>query len=382
MKIKICFVTTSRSDYSLQSIYIKKFNNYKNIDLNLVVSGTHFSKAYGNTYKLILNDGFKINKKIKLNINKKKDNLFNINSVFFYEISKYLNKIKPQCIVLLGDRLEILLTSIVAYTLNIPIIHIGGGELTHGSVDDSYRHAISKMSSIHCVSNNIYKKRLIRLGENPSNIYITGDPSNEIIKKEKILPKKLLEKKYKIKLFDKNILFTYHPETSNLGNEKKQIINILKFLESIEDNFIIFTHPNNDLNAYIILNEIKKFTKKNKNSILISNLGRQNYLSFLKHVDLLVGNSSSGLTEAPQLGTPTLNIGTRQEGRVMEKSVYNSDSNIKNLRRIYNKINIKNSKNAFSNIKLINSLDNFSDNLLNVIKNTKNFYIKKKFYEK
>jgi len=384
MKKKIfSFITTTRADYDLLSLLLKKISKIKTIKLNLVVSGTHFEKDFGYSYKNIIDDGLKINKKIKLNINNKNSsNLFKSNSLFFYELSKHLIKTKPFCVVLLGDRLEILISAIVAHTLNIPIIHIGGGELTFGSTDDSFRHSITKMSALHCVSNKKYKKRLIQLGENPKNIYITGDPSNELILNEKLLTVKDLEKKFKVKFLKNNILFTFHPETLNLSKVKVQIKKILYFLSKLENTLIIFTYPNNDLNSKYIISEIKKFIKKNQNSYLLSNLGRKNYFSFLKNVDLVIGNSSSGLTEAPQFFTPTLNIGERQNGRIKEMTVFDSDYKIVNLISNYNKI-IKNISNKnFKKIKLINNIKNFSDNFLIIIKNLKsNININKKFYD-
>ncbi len=381
MKKIICFFSTTRADYNLQYNIIDKLKKSKKYTYKLIISGTHFSKKYGNTEKEIYFDKIKVNNKIFTNFdNYSLKNFFKNNSKIFFEFSMNLSKISPDKIVLLGDRLETLLAAISAYTLNIPIIHIGGGEITQGSVDDSYRHCITKLSSFHLVSNNIYKKRIIQLGENKKNIFVIGNPADEMIYKEKLIGRKKLENKYKFKFYKKNILFTFHPETNNLAQSEKQIDIILEYFKKIKDTLIIITYPNIDLNSNYILNAIKLFKTNNENCIIFSNLGRKNYLSFLNNVDAVVGNSSSGITEAPLLNKPTINIGNRQKGRERNISIIDCKLTKLDLKKSFNKIYNKNFLKKIKKNKL-NYSKNYSNNFIKIISKIDNVIYDKKFID-
>ena len=213
---------------------------------------------------------------------------------------------------------------IASYFLNIPIAHIHGGESTHASIDEGIRHSITKMSWLHFVATNKYKKRIIQLGENPSKVHNVGSLGVENIKKITLIKKNKLEKLLNIKLNKKNLLITYHPETLNKIKSIDSIREILKSLENLQNTFLIFTAPNADSGNYAIKKEIKKFVKKNINkSAFFDSLGTTNYLSLLKLVNGIVGNSSSGIIEAPSLKVGTINIGDRQKGREMSNSIIN-----------------------------------------------------------
>jgi len=343
MKKKIYVVTGSRADYGLMQILIGKFHKDKNIELKILVTGMHLSSEFGNTYKEILKDGFKIEKKIKvLNSTDTPVAISKSTSLGIKHFATIFNRAKLDLLVVLGDRYEILSAVIAANFHQIPIAHIGGGYTTLGVFDEWIRHSITKMSWLHFVSNFSCKKRVVQLGENPKRVFITGGLGVDRLRNTKLLSKKLIEKKMKFKFNKKNILITYHPVTLEKNTSASQFKEILLAVSKLKDTKLIFTYPNSDIFGRIVINMIKKFTSSRKNdSIKFSSMGHINYLSVLKNVDCILGNSSSGLIEAPSLKIPTINIGDRQEGRFKANSVIDCKPNrnliLKSINKIYSK---------------------------------------------
>lgn len=334
MKKKICFISTSRADYNfLKPLVVasKKETKFKTFFL---VTGTHLIKKYGYSINEIIKDKLKIDEKISINLNKRStsENISCLSGEYLKQFSKYFKKINPDYLVLLGDRYEILSAAISAYIMNIPIIHIAGGEVTEGSYDDGFRHSITKLSNIHFVTTDQHRKRVIQLGENPKTVFNTGSIGLISLKKNKYLKKKDIEKKLKTKFFKKNAILTFHPETSGSVNNKRIFKCIFKALNSFKDLKVFITAPNLDKGRDEIVKEIlknkKKFPKKN---IYIPTLGSQLYYSLAKISDGVIGNSSSGISEIPSLKVGTLNLGFRQTGRPMAKSVINLN-NVNNLK--------------------------------------------------
>tara|TARA_Y100001970_G_scaffold66410_1_gene84813 strand:+ start:12858 stop:14018 length:1161 start_codon:yes stop_codon:yes gene_type:complete len=319
---KISIITGSRSEYGLLKNLIKLIEKDRTFKLQLIVTGMHLSKQHGFTYKEIISDGIKIRNKINLKI--KNDSKFEISKSIGKGIdsfTKIFNFNKPDLVLLLGDRHEILPAALVALIYNIPVAHIGGGELTEGAIDDSIRHSITKLSHFHFVANNIYKKRIIQMGESPKNIFVTGGLGVDKIKNLKLLSKKELEKKIKFKIKKRNLIVTFHPVTLEKKSSKTYFRQILEALKKLKDTSIIFTMPNNDPEYSVIFKMVKKFVKENKNSVYFLNLGHLKYFSCVKYSKLVLGNSSSGILEVPNLKVPTVNIGNRQKGRIKGKSV-------------------------------------------------------------
>ena len=326
---KYCVVTGSRAEYGLLKNLLLKIKKDKSIDLKLVVTGTHLSKFYGNTYKEILKDGFKIDKKIYLPI--KSDNKR-------YEIPKITGKamegfantyrqLNPNIIILLGDRYEIFAAAFSALSMNIPIAHIHGGEKTLGSIDEHMRHSITKMSTLHFVSSNSHRKRVIQLGEMPKNIYHVGALAYESILAKKNINKKKFEEQLGFRLNKNNFLVTYHPETTKKSYNIKAFKNILNALDDVKDSNIIFTLSNADADGGSINKVIKSFVKKNKKkSIYFSSMGQDLYYCAIKYCDIVIGNTSSGIIEAPYFNTISINVGDRQKGRISANSVIQSMS--------------------------------------------------------
>ena len=306
-----------------------------NKETYLLVTGSHLSNSFGNTFNEIKKD------KIK-NIIKKKllNNKFSDRNISRY-VSKSINlttetilKIKPDVVVILGDRYELLGSAIAAMTFRIPIAHIHGGEVTQGAYDDSVRHSLTKLSHLHFPIHDKYKKRLIQLGEHPKTIFNYGGLGAHSISKLKLLTRSQLEKKLKIDFCNKIVLVTFHPVTLEKNKSKFQVKNLIKFLSTLEDITIIITSPNFDNENDILKKEFLKFQKK-KNVYFFKSLGNKTYVSLMKIAYFLIGNSSSGILEAPSFGTPTINIGNRQSGRIISKNIINCDYDYKSLRKAF-----------------------------------------------
>ena len=385
-KKKICIITGSRADYGILSFFLKKIQNNKDFDLKLIVTATHLVPKYGNTFKEILKDNIKIFKKVKLPL--KDDRVFDISKATASGIIKYteeLSKIKPDLVLVLGDRFESLAFSIASLYLNLPIAHLHGGESTLAAIDDAIRHSISKMANFHFVSHINYKKKLINMGENPKNIFIIGSLGVENIKKVNLFDRAQIEKRLNLKLSSNNFLLTFHPETIGKNKIHQNIHSFSRLiLKKFKDAIIIITSPNIDMGNSKIFNKIISISKKNKKNIIFKkSLGKKMYFSILKHCRIVIGNSSSGVIEVPSFNIPTINIGDRQSGRIKAKSVIDCKNDIKSFKLALNKSlsksflrEIKFSKNPYYK-------KNFSKNLINILKRIK---IKnetaKKFYEK
>ena len=332
MKKKICVVTGSRSEYGLLKNIIKNIQKSKLIDLRLVVTGTHLSKKFGYTAKYIKNDGFKIHSKLKILKNSDTANATCLAiSSTISKMSLYLNKTRPDMLLVLGDRFETFSCVTAAMINRIPIGHIHGGELTFGLIDDSLRHSITKMSKFHFVSNKEYKNRVIQLGEDKKNIFLVGAPAVDTIKNTKFFNSNKLEKILKIKLKQKIILVTYNPISLDKKTSYSEINHLLKSLENFYDSTIIITMPNTDPFSFEIFKRIKKFEKRNLNCKSFKSLGQDTYYSLMNIANIVVGNSSSGIIETPFFSKPCINIGKRQEGRVKAKNIIDCNGNVKSI---------------------------------------------------
>lgn len=378
--MKIFLVTSTRADFGIFKNLISDLKKTNYFNLKIIATGTHFSKKHGFSFSEIKNQKVEIYKKVVItnNVSSPKS-LLNDMSILSKSISFLIEKDKPDLFIVLGDRYEIFAVALSAYLNKVPIAHIHGGEVTHGSLDDGFRHCISKMSNLHFVSHNAYKKRLIQMGENPKNVYNVGSLGVENIYKTKLLSKKELEKSLKINLKKNILLVCLQPEitktlTINLVNET---LSALKFYN---DKSIIFTMPGADLYNDIIFKKIFKFTKRNSNCVLFKTLGSQKFLSFLKIVDVIIGNSSSGILEMPTFSKPTINIGDRQKGRVKSNSIINVSSKKYLIKRKIDFIYSKkfNSKNIINPYKKLNT----SKKIISIIKNINlEKYKNKKFYD-
>ena len=354
-KKKICFVTGSRSEYGLLRNIIIPLKKEKTISSKLIVTGSHLLKQYGNTSNEIIRDKIKIFKKIK--ISKKNDNpgeITKVSSQIINGLTNIFKRYKPDLIVILGDRYEIFVTCYVATIFKIPIVHICGGEETLNSYDNQFRHAITKMSHIHFSTTNTYKNKILKMGENSKNVFNYGSLAFSNLKNRKFKNKYELEKKYKIKFKKENFLITFHPETidnTHLLKNLNKIFNVFTHSRFSQCSFI-FTASNNDHDGGKINAKILRFVNVNKNSYFIHSFGQDDYFSMLKNISGVIGNSSSGIIEVPSFKIGTINIGTRQQGRIFAKSVINCSFKANDVKKNIKKII---SKKFRSNIKnLIN----------------------------
>ena len=322
IKRKVCIVTGSRADYGLLFWLIKQVDIDQDLELQIIATGMHLSSEFGLTYKEIEKD-FNIDKKIDMNLSS--DTSIGISrsmGVAQKSIAEAYSELKPDIVVVLGDRYEIFSAASAAMIARIPIAHIHGGEITEGSWDDNIRHSISKMSHLHFTAMEEYKNRVIQLGEHPERVFNVGGMGIENIKKLKLLSKNELENLIKFKFNKKNLLVTFHPATLENNTPKDQFQELLNAIDELDDTNIIFTKTNSDLNGKVINKMIDKYTSKNpKKSIGFISLGQLKYLSALQYVDAVVGNSSSGLLEAPSFKIGTINIGDRQKGRIKSSSI-------------------------------------------------------------
>lgn len=322
-KRKICIVTGGRADYGLLLPLMRQIQSDRSLALQLIATCMHLSPEFGSTYKQIEKDGFKIDKKIDLYLSS--DNPLGISKSLgraVSEIAKAYEAINPDMIVLLGDRFELMGAACAALIFNIPISHIHGGEITRGAFDDAIRHSITKMSHLHFTSAPAYKKRVIQMGEDPLSVFEVGALGMDNIRELKLLKRAELEKELKFKFGKRNLLVTFHPATLEYQASGFQFNNLLGVLDKLKETNILFTRANADTSGRFINRMIDAYVAKHpENTKAFSYLGQLKYLSAMKLADAVVGNSSSGIIEAPSLKVGTINIGDRQQGRIRTKSI-------------------------------------------------------------
>lgn len=324
---KICVVTGTRAEYGLMSRLIRLINDSDKTQLQLIATNMHLSPRFGNTYLEIEADGIKIDKKVPIIDDSAPDTavetLYSMSRAL-YGFAEAYAELKPDLVVVLGDRYEILAAATAALIERIPVAHLHGGEITEGAYDDAIRHSITKMSHLHFTSTEEYRKRVIQLGEQPERVYNVGALGVENIKKLPLMSKEEIEKEIDFKIDGNTILVTYHPVTLGNRTAKEDIDDFIAALEERKDLRVIFTMPNSDTGGQFIVDAINGFVNRNaERAKAYKSLGVLRYLSVMKQVAAVVGNSSSGLLEVPSFGIPTLNIGDRQNGRIAAESVYN-----------------------------------------------------------
>lgn len=319
---KVCVVTGSRSEYGLLYPLLKKLKAQKEIKLQIVACGMHLASEFGSTYKEILNDGFRINSKVKVPLSDDQDGVAKAISSALIGFSRVFCSLAPDMIVLLGDRFETFAAAIAAFTARIPIAHIHGGELTEGVIDDALRHSITKMSFLHFAAAETYRKRIIQLGEEPARVFNVGALAIDNIMYTSLLDRQELEKELGFRFGSRTALATFHSVTLEKSSSAKQFQELLNALDSFKDLKVIFTLPNADPGNSDIRLLIDHYVRKHQGRIIaFASLGRVRYLSLMRCVDVVVGNSSSGIIEAPSFGVPTVNIGDRQKGRIKARNV-------------------------------------------------------------
>lgn len=382
IKRKVCVITGTRAEYGLLFWLLKEIESSKELQLQLIATGMHLSPEFGLTYKEIEKD-FSIDKKIEMQLTSDSD--VDISKSMGYAQASFaqaFDELKPDIIVVLGDRYEILSAVTSAMILRIPIAHIHGGETTEGVIDEAIRHSITKMSHIHFTANVEYKNRVIQLGEQPDRVFNVGGLGIENISRLELLNRDAFEESINFKLNKKNILVTFHPVTLEKNTAKLQFKELLDAVDELEETNIIFTKANSDAGGRAINKMIDNYVAKNNyKSICFASLGQLRYLSAMCHVDAVVGNSSSGLIETPSFRIGTINIGDRQKGRIKASSIIdcspNKTSILDSLKHLYSndfQTSLKNVGNPYgdgeASKRIIKTLESINFN--NILK--KSFY--------
>ena len=330
---KVCIITGTRAEYGLLYWLMREINDDTDLELQIIATSMHLSPEFGLTYKLIENDGFHINKKVEMLLSS--DTPIGISKSMglgMIGFGEAYAELRPNIVVLLGDRFETLCATIAACVARIPIAHLHGGETTQGAIDEAFRHSITKMSHLHFAATDEYRKRVIQLGENPERVFNVGGLGIDNIKKLKLLGREEFEYSIGFKLRSKNLLITFHPVTLEHASAKEQFQNLLDALDELQDTKFIFTKPNADTEGRIIIQMIDEYVSKNSyKSVAFISLGQLRYLSALQFIDGVVGNSSSGLAEAPTFKIGTINIGDRQKGRIKAESVIDCEPTMESI---------------------------------------------------
>jgi GDP/UDP-N,N'-diacetylbacillosamine 2-epimerase (hydrolysing) len=382
-KKKICVITGTRAEYGLLYWLLKGLQEDDEIELQLIATGMHLSPEFGLTYKEIEKDGFHIDRKVEMLLSS--DTAVGITKSMGLGLISFadaFDELSPDIIVLLGDRYEILSAASSALIANLPIAHLHGGETTEGAFDESIRHAVTKMSHLHFTAAEEYRTRVIQLGENPDRVFNVGALGIENIKRLKLLSKEEFEESISFKLNQKNLLITFHPVTLEQDSAEKQFQELLNAVDELRDTNLIFTKANSDSEGRAINRMIEEYVIKNKDkAVAFASLGQLRYLSALQYVDAVVGNSSSGILEAPSFKIGTINVGDRQKGRLRAESIIDSPpeaEQIKNaLHYLYSPEFQK---------KLIYCINPFGDGkasgqIISILKNTNcKQFLKKEFY--
>lgn len=337
---KICIVTATRAEYGLLKPLMSRLQASNDFELQVLVTGAHLSPEFGLTYQLLERDGFEIDEQVEMLLSS--DTAVGIAKSMGAGMMGYADafrRMQPDAIVILGDRYEMLSVASTATVFKIPIIHLHGGEITEGAYDDALRHAITKLSALHFTSTEQYRARVIQMGEQPERVFNVGAIGLDNIVALPLLTRAELEDDLGVRFKKYNYQVTFHPETLSSMSSKEQFQIVLDAIAQEEDSYFIFTKANADTDGRIINQMIDEFVSKNpEKAIAYHSLGSLRFLSVLKICNAIVGNSSSGIIEAPSLRIPTINIGDRQKGRVQAESILNCAVDVTSISECFQKV--------------------------------------------
>ncbi|MHC1759648.1 MAG: UDP-N-acetylglucosamine 2-epimerase [Negativicutes bacterium] len=378
---KICVVTGTRAEYGLLYWLMKGIQADDELVLQIVVTGMHLSPEFGLTYKVIESDGFVIDDKVEMLLSS--DTTIGITKSIGLGVIGFADTfewLKPDVLILLGDRFEILAAAQAALIARIPVAHIAGGDVTEGAFDESIRHSITKMSHLHFVTNAQSAARVRQLGEDPSHVYIVGNPGLDHLKRMVFLSREQLAQNLDFSFREHNLLITFHPSSLDSENASRQFQELLRALDRLGENFgLLFTYPNADPQGRELIVMIDEYVLGRQNAKAFASLGQQRYLSLMDQVDAVVGNSSSGLYETPSFKVATINIGDRQKGRLRAASILDCEAKCESiLDTVYKAMKMDCSQ-------VVNPYGdgNSSEQILAALKSCKNYQslLQKKFFE-
>ena len=383
---RIGIMTGTRAEYGLLKSLMQEINKDNDLELYLIVSGMHLSPEFGMTYKEIEEDGFEINAKVEMLLSS--DSPAGISKSIGLGVIGFADEFQRadlDMLILLGDRYEALSAAISAMVMRIPIAHLHGGELTEGAIDEGIRHSITKMSYLHFTSTEQYRSRVIQLGENPERVFYVGALGVENIKKINLMTKEELEKSIHFEIDENTVVVTYHPVTLENNTVEEQFLNLLKVLDRNPKIRMIFTKANADTNGRIVNELIDKYAAQNsERACAFMSLGQKRYLSALKYCRIVIGNSSSGIIEAPSFGKPIINIGDRQKGRICADSVINCGYTQQEIQQAMETALTEEFENKARNCRNPYEKENTAANIISVIKDylwNDKIKLKKGFYD-
>lgn len=383
---RIGIMTGTRAEYGLLKSLMQEINKDNDLELYLIVSGMHLSPEFGMTYKEIEEDGFEINAKVEMLLSS--DSPAGISKSIGLGVIGFADEFQRadlDMLILLGDRYEALSAAISAMVMRIPIAHLHGGELTEGAIDEGIRHSITKMSYLHFTSTEEYRNRVIQLGENPERVFYVGALGVENIKKINLMTKEELERSIHFEIDENTVVVTYHPVTLENNTVEEQFLNLLKVLDRNPKIRMIFTKANADTNGRIVNELIDKYAAQNsERACAFMSLGQKRYLSALKYCRIVIGNSSSGIIEAPSFGKPIINIGDRQKGRICADSVINCGYTQQEIQQAMETALTEEFENKARNCRNPYEKENTAANIISVIKDyllNDKIKLKKGFYD-
>ncbi|MCB0420790.1 MAG: UDP-N-acetylglucosamine 2-epimerase (hydrolyzing) [Bdellovibrionales bacterium] len=316
MNRKVCIITDSRAEYGIMRSLIREIDKDPELDLQIIVTGAHLVNEFGLTYKDIEKDGYQIDYKVESTLaSDTPEAICKSIGLGCISMTEALSSLQPSMVVLLGDRYEMLSSAICAFVKKIPIAHLHGGEVTEGAIDDAFRHSITKMAYLHFTSTENHRKRVVQLGEDPSRVFNFGAPGLDNIHLESLMSLSELSSSIEFDIDGKTALVTYHPVTLEDNSSEEQVDNMLRAISNF-DFKAVFTATNTDTYGRVINERVKEFCRSNPDRYkFVTSLGQRRYLSALRHFDLMIGNSSSGIIESGSFAIPVVNIGNRQKGR-------------------------------------------------------------------
>lgn len=331
---KVCVVTGTRAEYGLLRWVIDGIQKSPALQLQLVATGMHLSPEFGMTIEAIEADGYHVDRRVEMLLSS--DTTVGVTKSMGLGLIGFadaLSDLKPDLMLILGDRFEVFAAATAALIARVPIAHLHGGELTEGAFDEALRHSITKMSHIHFVAAEEYRRRVIQLGENPAQVFLVGGLGVDALLRLNFLGREALESELGIRFRPRNLLITYHPVTLEAQTGEIQMAELLAVLSAVQDTTLIFTMPNADTDGRILYRRIAEFVTHHPNAYAFKSLGQLRYMSCMAQVDAVVGNSSSGILEAPSLKIGTINIGDRQRGRLRAASVLDAEPNSPSIRQ-------------------------------------------------
>lgn len=339
MTRKICVITGTRAEYGLLRWVMQGVKDDSELTLQIIATGMHLSPEFGHTYREIERDGFHIDRKVEmLTSSDTPVGIAKSMGLGMIGFADALNELRPDLIIVLGDRFEIFSAVSAALVARIPVAHLHGGEATEGLIDEAIRHSITKMSHLHFVATEEYRRRVVQLGEQPERVFLVGGLGIDNIKKLNLLDRVALEAALDFRLESKSLLITFHPVTLETATATDQMAELLAVLTERKDTQLIFTLPNADTDGRALIKMVEQFVAQHVNARVFTSLGQLRYLSCVAQVDGVVGNSSSGLAEVPSFKKGTINIGDRQRGRLQAASVINCEPNRESIEAALEKL--------------------------------------------